>query len=167
MERQDKRRGSSSFSKVVERQEDVKGKEETEDDFSALYPHSLEGKRWRSKPQQQLIKKAISRKKTNQKRKRSKVDNPKNTLQGNKQQDANIAVYCPRDGKKTLKSKWTVSARFQKWGPNACVFLPVPEDTFLEDMVAENPCYKSNSQQKPEQYWKNAAALIPPCIGHS
>lgn len=65
-----------------------------------------------------------------------------------------------------LKSKLRVSVGFQKWNCNAHVVLPVPEDMFLEDMVTENPCYKSNSQPKPEKYWKNAAALIPLCKGH-
>ncbi|XP_029440321.1 uncharacterized protein LOC115080307 [Rhinatrema bivittatum] len=104
---------------------------------------------------------ALSRKKTAPKRSRSKTDSSKANQRGNQKPKTNISPPCIRDGKKIFKSKWRGSAKFKKWGPNACVFLPVPEDIFIEDMISENPCYKSNSQLKSREYWENVAAVLP------
>eukprot|EP00061_Rhincodon_typus_P006962 g28129.t1 len=35
------------------------------------------------------------------------------------------------------------ASKFSKIGPNSCVFLPVPEDIFIDDMLSTNPQYKS------------------------
>ncbi|XP_038659907.1 uncharacterized protein LOC119970035 [Scyliorhinus canicula] len=57
------------------------------------------------------------------------------------------------------------ASKFSKIGPNSCVFLPVPEDIFIEDMLSDNPQYRSNSQLKSVEYWSSVAAELPPYQG--
>nr|XP_015200316.1 PREDICTED: protein Dok-7 isoform X4 [Lepisosteus oculatus] len=83
-------------------------------------------------------------------RKRCKTLTPKS-----KRQKSNTALEWDE---RVLKSIW---GREGKSGPFPCIFLPVAEDEFLEDMLADNPRYKSTSQQKPMEYWEKAAADLP------
>ncbi|MGH0144776.1 UNVERIFIED_CONTAM: hypothetical protein FKN15_037000 [Acipenser sinensis] len=70
-------------------------------------------------------------------------------------------IHPEQDHKSVFKGIWGGNEKFRTPGPNLCIFLPVPEDEFIKDMLSDNPCYKSNSQKKPMEYWEKAAAELP------
>ncbi|GCC33190.1 hypothetical protein chiPu_0011658 [Chiloscyllium punctatum] len=78
----------------------------------------------------------------------------------------NISSPSDEDGDSlTFRHRRPNASKFSKIGPNSCVFLPVPEDIFIEDMLSDNPQYKSNSQLKSVEYWSSVAAELPPYQG--